>query len=95
MTTEQEVQSGYIDVLCRHHDQWTIIEFKTDGIRDDDTFDQLIRQSKYPHQLNQYRAAVRRLLNVTPDAFLCMLDYSGQVRSFPLAQLLRREEKIL
>jgi ATP-dependent exoDNAse (exonuclease V) beta subunit len=94
-TIEDEIKSGYIDALCRHNDQWTIIEFKTDEIRDDDAFDHLTRKHKYLDQLQQYHAAVEHLLNIRPDVFLCMLDYCGLVRSFPLAQLLRPKDEAL
>ena len=90
---KQETESGYIDALCQHDNRWTIIEFKTDEVRNDDAFDHLARKDKYLHQLQQYRAAVGHLLSVSPKVILCMLDYSSQIRCFSLAQLLQREKE--
>lgn len=48
------IHQYYLDLLLKHHDEWIIIDFKTDHVS---TLDEL--KSRYEHQLLSYDRAVR------------------------------------
>jgi ATP-dependent helicase/nuclease subunit A len=68
---------GAIDLLYRDGERWTIVDFKTDELRDEDALDKAVKQ--YLPQLMRYRNAVRGLLNTDCQMLICFLDYQGQV----------------
>jgi ATP-dependent helicase/nuclease subunit A len=70
---------GAIDLLYRAGERWTIIDFKTDDLRDQEALDKAVKQ--YLPQLMRYKRAVRDLLNTDPQALICFLDYQGEVKS--------------
>ena len=74
-----EPETGIIDALYMRDGTWTVVEFKTDEVRDDVKFDALIKREGYWKQATRYSAAVERFLGQHPRVILCMLDYAGRV----------------
>jgi ATP-dependent helicase/nuclease subunit A len=68
---------GTIDLLYRDREGWVIIDFKTDELRDDEALESAVEE--YRPQLLRYVAAVRKLLGTNCQAYICFLDYEGEV----------------
>jgi ATP-dependent helicase/nuclease subunit A len=71
---------GNIDLLFQEREGWSLVDFKTDRLRNEDEFQWLLTEGAYERQLQQYGRAVQRLLNVTPQLLLCLLDYEDGVK---------------
>jgi len=78
--------SGQIDALYRHNGRWVVVEFKTDSIANAAKLAETLRQKDYLAQMEQYQAAVTRLLGEAPVVWLCLLDFAGEVRPLSLAE---------
>ena len=78
------VESGIIDVLYLREGAWTIVEFKTDRVKDQADLERVLAKEKYEVQARRYVAAVERLLGQRPRSILCMLNYAGGVRLYPV-----------
>ena len=76
---EKRVHRGAIDLIYRHGDVWTIIDFKTDRVRDREAMMAVIQAKGYDRQVRSYARAMKRILGVDPVAKLCFLDVGGQV----------------
>jgi ATP-dependent helicase/nuclease subunit A len=80
------VENGSIDALYLRDGTWTIVEFKTDELRDEAELEKLLAEEKYVEQARRYEAAVDELLGQQPRTVLCLLNYAGGVRLLdPLA----------
>lgn len=75
----QESPAGQIDLLFRCGDLWTLVDFKTDRIRDEHSRGQLLEQSDYVAQVKRYAAAVEQHLGTVPRCLLCLMDDRGAV----------------
>lgn len=84
LETDGVAESRIIDALYRQAGHWTLVEFKTDEIRDKVAFEALLARRDYREQAERYRDAVRRLLDETPRTLLCLLNYAGGVYVYPL-----------
>ena len=73
------VESGIIDALCQRQGVWTIVEFKTDEVRNQADLDQVLAREDYLAQVRRYAVAVERLLGQRPRSVLCLLNYAGAV----------------
>jgi len=78
------VENGIIDALYLRDGgsadgTWTIVEFKTDHVRDAAALERLLAEEDYLAQAERYAAAVERLLGSRPAVALCLLDYAGGV----------------
>jgi ATP-dependent helicase/nuclease subunit A len=80
---------GTIDALYRHGGTWTIVEFKTDYLRESwlgrgaDRRDHSVRRLRgYVQQTRRYVATVTDLLGERPAALLCLLNYDDAQREF-------------
>ncbi len=80
LATDGGAQNRVIDALYLSDGRWTIVEFKTDDIRDENGLREMLAREDYLAQARGYAAAVARLLNVAPRALLCLLNYAGTVR---------------
>jgi len=78
-TSEGRIENGIIDALYLRDSVWTIVEFKTDHVRDAAALDRLLMEADYLAQAERYAAAVERLLGSRPAVSLCLLDYAGGV----------------
>ncbi len=71
------LDTGYIDLLYRHQDEWHIIDFKTDSLHS-----AAGRQAEVEHyrpQMHRYTQAVLNLLHEPARVHLCFLDDEGRV----------------
>jgi ATP-dependent helicase/nuclease subunit A len=84
---EGVVESGFIDSLYLARGKWTIVEFKTDRIRDEAAFESLLSGQDYVQQAQRYSRAVRRLLGEEPACLLCMLNWDEGVEVRSLERL--------
>jgi ATP-dependent exoDNAse (exonuclease V) beta subunit len=73
---------GVIDLLYRDEDGWTIVDFKTDALRNEDELQKILEDKLRGHrkQITRYKSAVEFLMHETPRSQLCYLDYQGGVR---------------
>jgi ATP-dependent helicase/nuclease subunit A len=70
------VESGIIDALYLCEGTWTIVEFKTDWVKDKADFERLLKEKDYLAQAQRYVAAMERLLGQRPRCILCMLNWA-------------------
>ncbi|HSH03345.1 MAG TPA: UvrD-helicase domain-containing protein [Anaerolineae bacterium] len=68
------VVTGYIDLLYRAGDAWTIVDFKTDFWRDEADLRRILAGGDYEEQMARYGVAVERLLGVKGRKVLCWLN---------------------
>jgi ATP-dependent helicase/nuclease subunit A len=68
---------GTIDLLYGDGDSWTIIDFKTDELRDEEALEKAV--DEYRPQLMRYKRAANDLLDVSSQAFICFLDVQGAI----------------
>jgi len=71
--------NGVIDALYKKDGRWTIVEFKTDHIRDGAHARQIAEKAGYLRQAGRYMRAVEELLGAKPRHMFCWLDYAGKV----------------
>ena len=77
--------AGQIDLLFRRGDTWTLVDFRTDRIRDDRARESLLQERGLPSTgVRVTRAAVEHYLGVTPRCVLCLLDDRGAVSALSI-----------
>lgn len=76
---EGRVENGIIDALYLRDGSWTVVEFKTDELRDEADLEKLLAEEDYLAQAQRYVAAVEDLLAQRPGSILCLLNYVGGV----------------
>jgi ATP-dependent helicase/nuclease subunit A len=72
------IDIGTIDLLYREGERWTIVDFKTDELRDEVALDKAVK--RYLPQLMRYKRAVRDFLHADSQVLICFLDYEGDVK---------------
>jgi ATP-dependent helicase/nuclease subunit A len=72
-----KIENRIIDLLYRDEQGWHIIDFKTDRIYSEAQKIELI--IKYMPQIKQYKDAVKELVGIDADSFICFLDDQGSV----------------
>jgi ATP-dependent exoDNAse (exonuclease V) beta subunit len=77
------IERGIIDAIFLRDKVWTIVEFKTDKLRDDE-FHRVPAMKVYKRQVKRYALAAQRLLGQRPRVILCMLNVADQVRKVHL-----------
>ncbi len=77
-----QVESGIVDALYQRGGRWTVVEFKTDEVRDEARLQALLAEADYLAQAERYAAAVEQLLGSRPAVILCFLDYAGGVHVY-------------
>jgi len=70
-------ETGYIDVLYRTGEEYKLVEFKTDNLRNSIMLEEM--KERYLPQLRRYCAAVHQLMDVVPGGVLCFLDDRNRV----------------
>ena len=83
------LDSGSIDVLYLCHGQWTVVEFKTDRLRDEAELKGLLPRKDYCTQMQRYARAVNNLVGQHPRMLLCLLDFESRVEVRPLETVCR------
>ncbi len=76
---EGRVESGVIDALYSQKDGWTIVEFKTDHVKDADDLERTLQEEDYLAQTGRYGQAVAQLLGQQPRLLLCFLGIGGSI----------------
>jgi ATP-dependent exoDNAse (exonuclease V) beta subunit len=76
----EELENGVIDALYLRGGTWTVVEYKTDRVRNAAAFEQLLKEQDYVSQVLRYQAAVAQLVGQRPGVVLCLLNYAGSVR---------------
>ena len=69
-------ETGYIDLLYRKGDEWFVVDFKTDVIRSEEQYKELV--GKYSKQLERYASAIKQLLGQDAKLSICFLDNNGR-----------------
>ncbi|MGD9406027.1 MAG: 3'-5' exonuclease, partial [Anaerolineae bacterium] len=85
LMVDGQVESGIIDALYRREGTWTLVEFKTDRVRDRADLERILADGGYVAQAQRYVAAGDRLLGDMPACILCMLNYGRGVYLHTLA----------
>ena len=80
VSPEGHLEHGIIDALYRRADEWVLVEFKSDRIRDEAELQRVLRERDYREQLLRYLEATERLLGERPKPVLCFLAYANRVR---------------
>ncbi len=78
-TVDGRVENGIIDALYSQDGSWTIVEFKTDEVKDQAELKRLLEEVDYLAQAQRYVAAVEHLLGERARSILCLLNYAGGV----------------
>ncbi len=86
LMVDGRVESGIMDALYLREGIWTIVEFKTDEVRNEAGFEELLTGEDYLAQAQRYIAAAERLLGQQPRFILCMLNYAGGVHLHPVEE---------
>jgi ATP-dependent exoDNAse (exonuclease V) beta subunit len=73
----ERAESGYIDLLYQNEKGWQVIDFKTDGIRNEAMRNRLV--AGYKSQLLRYENAIQSLLGQSPKISICFLDDHGSI----------------
>ena len=84
MLVQGQDERGVIDALYLQQGTWTVVEFKTDRVRDAAELQVLLGTEDYAAQMSRYVSAVERLVGQRPRAVLCMLDLAGEVHTMEL-----------
>ncbi len=79
LVVDGQVESGIIDALYQRDETWTLVEFKTDRVKDRSELERLLAREGYAAQAQRYVAAAEQFLGQTPRCILCMLNYGGTV----------------
>ncbi len=76
---DDDLERGKIDVLFRYNDQWEILDFKTDRLRNRGDSVRVANQKGYIAQARRYLSAVKTMLGITPRAHLVFMDEQGRM----------------
>lgn len=68
---------GQIDLLFRRSGRWSLVDFKSDRLRDERAREALLTDGDYRAQIERYLAATESLLGERPRGLLCLLDDRG------------------
>ena len=80
LETERRGREPHCRRALSRDGEWTLVEFKTDAIRDEDELKAVLAGSDYRAQAERYREAVGRLLGERPRTVLCLLNFDGGVQ---------------
>jgi ATP-dependent helicase/nuclease subunit A len=79
------LEIGRIDALVLFNEQWFVIDFKIDEVRDELQLERLLGEKDYTAQVQRYGRAVQQLLGVSPLVLLCFLDAPEDLYLRPVA----------
>jgi ATP-dependent helicase/nuclease subunit A len=79
MDDQGRLEQGVIDAIYFQNGLWTVVDFKTDRVKDAAEFARLAIERGYREQLQRYGSAVTRLTGHQPRTVLCMLNYAGRI----------------
>ncbi|MCU0521531.1 MAG: UvrD-helicase domain-containing protein [Anaerolineae bacterium] len=73
------IDTGVIDALYLYEGAWSLVEFKTDALKDADDLDTPPHITDYRDQVARYVFAAGQLLGERPRPVLCYLNCGGRV----------------
>jgi ATP-dependent exoDNAse (exonuclease V) beta subunit len=73
------VEQGIIDALFLKDGSWTVVEYKTDRLRDAADLNQLLEEKDYLDQLGRYTRAVEEFTGHQPRSSLVLLNYGDAI----------------
>ncbi|MCL4299574.1 MAG: UvrD-helicase domain-containing protein [Anaerolineae bacterium] len=76
---EGRQESGILDALFRNNGTWTVVEFKTDRVWDEVGLNRLLAELDYLSQVQRYTEVVKHMLDQTPQAILCWLNFGDSI----------------
>ena len=79
LDADEHIATGKIDALYLRAGAWTIVEFKTDHLRDQDALAKKLAQEDYLVQARRYADAVVQMIHQSPRVALCFLDVARAV----------------
>jgi len=79
LVVDGQVESGVIDALYLREGVWTLVEFKTDEVKNEAGLERLLATEDYVPQVQQYIAAVEQLVGQEPRGLFCLLNCRGKV----------------
>jgi ATP-dependent exoDNAse (exonuclease V) beta subunit len=79
LVVDGRVESGIIDALFQCNGTWTLVEFKTDRVKDHSELERLLVEEGYSVQAQRYISAAERMLGQRPRYIMCLLNFAGQV----------------
>jgi ATP-dependent helicase/nuclease subunit A len=79
LLVDGHVESGVIDALYLRDGVWTLVEFKTDRVKDEAELEELLDKEGYAAQARRYVAAAEQFLGQAPWPVLCLLNFAGVV----------------
>jgi ATP-dependent helicase/nuclease subunit A len=82
LTVDGRVERGIMDAVYQREGRWTIVEFKTDEVRDGAGLERLLAKEDYLAQAGRYVHAAERLLGQAPRMVLCMLNFARSVQLY-------------
>ena len=71
-SSQGNVEWGFMDCLYRTQAGWTLVDFKTDELRNRQAL--TAAQEMYTPQIMRYRQAVEQWLGIAPKTLLCFLN---------------------
>jgi len=79
LVVDGQVESGVMDALYLREGVWTLVEFKTDEVRNEADLERLLAAEDYVPQVQRYIAAAEQMLRQPVRAVLCLLNCRGGV----------------
>jgi ATP-dependent helicase/nuclease subunit A len=79
LLVDGRVESGIIDALYLQDGAWSLVEFKTDRVKDERELEGLLQEEGYAAQAQRYLAAAQQLLDQVPRLVLCLLNFANRV----------------
>ena len=70
---------GRLDALFQQAGRWTVVEFKSDAIRDEAERQQVLARTDYLNQVRRYRQVVEQFTGQTPAVILCWLNVDNRI----------------
>lgn len=77
LTIDKNIQSGTIDALFLQNGAWTVVEFKTDLVRDEAERVSILSSTDYLAQVQRYQQVVKQMIGQEPQLLICWLNYAG------------------
>ena len=75
-----QVEQGVIDALYQKNGTWSLAEFKTDRVIDEEQINDLLREKDYLDQVGTYVDVVEDMLGQRPRPVLCFLNCQQGVK---------------
>ena len=78
-----QVEHGIIDALYLKDGTWTLVEYKTDKLKDEIDLNRALYGEGYLNQVLRYASAIQNYTGQKPRTVLCLLDYREEIYLHP------------